>query len=215
MTSVTQILEYFTEPHLVAWYRRKGFTACDKISEEAKRIGKVVDAIIQANLKGTSLEWDHANPQIVNCINAWSRFKETHPLFCSQVVGIQEELVEGELVGHPDLIVQEPGRWGIVDVKTSKAIYPRYWVQTGKYWGMKQQQRAVADPIEGCRTPSFIAVLRLDKEDGDYEYQELTDLTILEEQVRVFQSYYHIYQHGMAMREVLRQLVESEVLDVS
>src|SRR3990167_5178159 len=142
MISVTTVLDHFTEPEIVAWWRRKGFTACDKVSTEAKLIGSAVDLLIRQDLRGLSMDTISTliptqSEAVHQCLQAWRHFNGTHPSFRASVTGIQEELSEGDLVGHPDLIVQEPTRQGIIDVKTSRAIYPRYWTQVAAYLMLK------------------------------------------------------------------------------
>ena len=225
MPSVTEVIEHTTEPHIVKWYRAKGFTACDKISIEAKRIGSLVDGWIQEDVRQEGryeptlpqrqLEFMQTGlaPAEWRCWESWLSFKRDHPAFLESVVGVQEELQEGELVGHPDLIVQDATHWGIVDIKTSKQVTARHLVQVGKYWSMKRHQMAQADPIAGCRLPSFIAILRLDKESGQYEYFQVEDEQVIREQVIVFNAYYRIYQHEAQVRALKQLKAEAEAYD--
>lgn len=219
MISVTQVLDFFTEPELLAWYLREGKAKCERISQEAKRIGEVVDREIQHDLKGLSLDTYATLSQteqtaVSMCLHAWQQFKEKHPLFVSTVTGIQTELMDGELIGHPDLEITEPHRWGVVDIKTSKTIQPKHWTQVAAYWWLKGGRPPVKSPF-----PSFVAILRLDKLTGQYhetsDYQEITDIETLRYEVEVFQAYLTAYQHGQRVRERWRELREREVLDVA
>lgn len=209
MISVTQVLDHYQEPELVDWKLSKGKVACEKISTEAKRVGSLVDEIIKAELQRREPPpFDPKDIEVVNCLQAWQRHKERHPDFVLTVTGIQTELIVDDLVGHPDLEITEPTRWGIVDIKTSKAIQPKHWTQTGKYRRMREQ--LTPNPL-----PSFIGILRLDKQTAQPEYRIIDDPTILEYEAAVFDHYLATYQHSQRLREILRQLREAEVLDVA
>ena len=208
MISVTECLNYFTEPELLAWMLREGKVKCEKISTVAKQIGSTVDALIQADVKGIVLEPSPVpySTEVMNCLQAWQRFKEDHPLFVSTITGVQTELTDGEIVGHPDLEITEKERWGIVDIKTSKAIQPKHLTQVAAYFHLSKRN---------LFTPqAFVGIIRLDKLTGHYEYTEIVGEDIQYE-IEVFQAYLTAYQHGQRIREVLRQQLETEVLDAS
>lgn len=212
MVSVTKVLDYFTEPELLTWYLREGKAKCQRISDEAKRIGIAVDLMIQADLKGFGQAIHYGltpveQEAIANCFNAWQRFKEQHPEIVQAVTGIQMELTDGEIVGHPDLEITQVNRWGIIDIKTSKAIQPKHWTQVAAYLMLKVGFKEVKD----C----FVGILRLDKVTGFYEYKELTDPEHIFYEIDVFRHYWGAYRHGQQIREVIRQLAEKELFDVA
>ena len=236
MIHVTEVLDSLTEKELLGWMLREGKATCEKISQEALRVGTLVDLLVQADVKGTPPPvYLPTDTPVVNSLQAWQRFKEDHPMFLSTVTGIQTELTDGEVVGHPDLEITEPstrqfsdvplsdhiemrtggittytpGRWGIVDIKTSKAIMPKHWTQVAKYADLTGR------PILSSTPPAFIAILRLDKLTGLYEYKEITDLSTIHYEIGVFDAYLTAYQHGQRIREVMRQLAETETLDVA
>ena len=155
MISVTDILSYFTEPELLAWYLREGKVRCEKISQEALRVGIRVDQIIMGEVREQPEAWNNVDLPILNCLQAWQRFKEDHPLFVSTITGVQTELTDGEIVGHPDLEITEKERWGIVDVKTSKAIQPKHWTQVAAY--LRLHPKYETDLTNNY----FLAILRL------------------------------------------------------
>ena len=213
MVSVTEILDHFIEPELLAWYKRIGFKKAEEISQEALRIGTIVDVMIKESVRHHS-SYNPPYPTtelgIWNCWKAWRLFNEDHPDFPPTVTGIQTELTDGELIGHPDLEITEEHRWGIVDIKTSKAIQPKHWLQVAAYWWLKGKQPPVKSPFT-----SFVGILRLDKQTDQYEYREINDIETLQAEVEVFQAYLTCYQHGQRIRETLRRQLEEEVLDGS
>lgn len=213
MPSVTEVLGYVVEKPLAEWMARQGLVKAQKIAKEAAFIGTWVDQAIQADLRGLPLA--NAQPAsnavgeaIGNCLKAWQQFLIDHPDFRQSVTGIQTELRDGELVAHPDLELTEVARWGILDSKTASEIRPSHWAQAAKYHAMKAKQFRLV-------MPSFIAILRLDKKTGRYEYQELSDPLFIAEQLANFEAYYRIFQQGAALREYFRQQQEQEVLDAS
>ena len=214
MLSVTTILDYFTEPELLAWYLKNGKAKCEQIGNEAKKIGNRTDTLIQVNLKELAYTMPAVNPDptdvsVSNCLAGWEAFKFDHPEFCPSVVSCQIELQVGELVGHPDFELQQKRGWGIVDLKTSKQIQPKHWTQVVQYAWMQQQ-------IRGCEKAAFVGILRLDKnEAGAYQYQELTSLEDFVYENKVFEAYLTAYQHAQKVRERVRAILEQEVLDVS
>ena len=108
-----------------------------------------------------------------------------------------------------DATIFHPGRRGIIDVKTSKAIQPKHWLQVCKYLDLKYPHALEETPF-----PYFVGILRLDKQTGQYEYKELTKPLDILHEVKVFDAYYLAYQHGQRIREVFRQQLEAEVFDV-
>ena len=227
MIRVTEVLDYYTEPELLAWKLREGPAKCEKVSKEALQIGTVVDGYIKAKLQKEDYVLLSDNPAIFACMEAWEHFREDRPELIEAITGIQTEVQKDEVIGHPDLEItqREPRplmstytaldeqpirRWGIIDIKTSKAIQPKYWTQVAAYWWLKGQQTPQLSPFN-----SFIGILRLDKQTGQYEYQEITDIQVLRYEVEVFQAYLTTYQHGQKIREVMRQLREQEMLDVA
>lgn len=195
MIRVTQVLDYLTEPELLNWYLTKGKATCKKISDEALRIGSAVDSMIQSDIKGEGYLCPAEDMPIENCMSAWEKFKADHPGYLSSITGFQEELTDGEVVGHPDIILPDQ----IDDVKTSRAIQPRYWTQTAQYARMAKKSK--------------IGVLRLDKESGLYEYKVFGQ-EVIDYENKVFDAYLLAYKHNTTIREIVRRQLEMEVLNV-
>lgn len=192
---VTKVLDYLTEPELLNWYITKGKAACKKIGDEALRIGSAVDRMIQEDIKGEGYLVPEEDAPIVNCMSAWEKFKADHPGYLASITGFQEELTDGEIVGHPDIILADQ----IDDIKTSRAIQPRYWTQTSKYAKMANKSK--------------VGVLRLDKESGLYEYKVFGQ-DVIDYENTVFDAYLLAYKHNTTIREIVRRQLEEEVLNV-
>jgi predicted RecB family nuclease len=115
---------------------------------------------------------------------------------------------ENDITGHPDFVIERDGEWGVVDLKTSSGIRPTYWTQTAQYSEMIRKSC-------GWNHPRFIAVLRVDKKEGTWEYKEIADETIIRYEVEVFKAMLLLYRHGESVRETLRKQLEKEILDVA
>lgn len=163
MIRVTEVLDYYVPRHLAEWMMKSGPAKVKNIQSEALAIGSYVDKIIQQDIKEGQYEVESGvPPQVTNCIRAWENFKRDNPDYTKKVMSIQDELVEGLLIGHPDIVLEN----GIDDIKTSKAIRTSYWLQVSKYYCMKFGQPS-AD--------ATIGVIRLDKDNpsGKYEFERL------------------------------------------
>lgn len=221
MTRVTEILDYHTPPELLSWMLRTSKPKREASSQDSLAIGTIVDLLIQVDI--TKKEYFNADEVAIldlrdkykipvdNCMRAWDQFKKEHPEIVSNITEIQPELVYKDVMGHPDLVYSSKDRWGIIDVKTSKTVYPKYFTQTAEYADMYRWTKLLG-PQEGIARPYFIAILRLDKESGKYFYQEVSDESLIEYEIGVFEAYKVAYEHSFKNREFLRQQLELEVL---
>lgn len=137
-------------------------------SEEARDSGTdahgIIEQIIRCRMAGKPL--DHDLPKdaaATSSIKAFLEWEEAvHPEYL-----LSEQPVCSVLhwyAGKLDVVVRIKGRVGVLDVKTSKAIYPEYFAQMAAY------QRALE---EWTDTPiAFRAVLRTPKDGKPYEWRE-------------------------------------------
>ena len=196
MISVTTILDYLTEPELLAWFIRTGKAGCKKIQDESLRVGKAVDSLIQQDIKKQGYVVPNSDLAIGNCMMAWEKFKLAYPSYVGSIVSIQQEINDGEIVGHPDILTADE----VSDVKTSRAIQPRHWTQTAKYASMAKRSR--------------IAIIRLDKETAEFEYK-WQGQEVIDYELTVFNAYLVAYKHNTIIREIIRKQLELEVLGVA
>jgi len=200
---VTEVLDYLTEPELLSWMLRTSKAKRDAVSKESLEIGTVVDRMIQEDLFPSAsseappsplplspLSPTPPPPPLAGAWGAGERGKGGRPDIISGVKGIQLELEHGGIVGHPDIFYEDDTRWGIIDVKTSRTMYPRYWTQTAEYTELKR----LLD-YKYVDKPRFIAILRLDKESGLPFYMEITDESQIAYEVGIFNAYRMAYDH--------------------
>ena len=218
---VTEIIDYLTEPELLAWMLRTPKAKREASSKDSLLIGTRVDLLIQESLFPPSPSLSTLSqplPQeflpehkiaISSCMNAWEKFKVDRPEIVAGIKSIQTEFEHDGIIGHPDIYYEDASRWGIIDVKTSRTMYPRYWTQTAKYTDIAKPSRHPEDT-----KPRFIGILRLDKESGNYHYMEIDDEEQIKYEISVFQAYQIAYMHNSTQREFIRQQLEQELINV-
>ena len=208
MPSVTEVIDYLMEPELFNWHIRLGKAACKKIGDEAKRVGSAVDLLVQQDIREGGYLVPEDDSPIVNCLKAWELFKKDYPEFVKSVKEMQIELMDGEVIGHPDFIREKDQWWNVTDLKCASGIRPRYWTQVCQYAHMKMK-------MAGYGLPCSVSVLRLDKQTGLYEYKEIEDPEYMQYEIGVFEAYLTAFNHNVRNREVIRKQLEKEILDVS
>ena len=160
---VTEVLSYFSEPWKLDWYAKYGKAHCNRVGKASMKIGSEVDEIIKANVGGAYLPSKLKNKEVASCIEAYQKW---HKVYQPKSIVPGTRLfatIDGvEVTGEPDLFVDDV----LVDIKCSTKISPSYWVQVNMY-----------NYLEGCSfggtnsvTHSKVAILRLDKVSGSYEY---------------------------------------------
>ena len=129
---VTKIVDIKSKPALYRFYSAVGWENGEKIKEQSASEGTLVHAAVEKILVGQ--EPDIAD-SIRPAVDAFRRFLSEHRLEA------YPELIEKRIV-HPDFrysgtvdaLVNLDGRFGILDIKTSKAIYRDYDLQTAAYF---------------------------------------------------------------------------------
>ena len=197
--SVTTVMDYLTEPELLNWYTNNSKAKTKAISDEALRIGGAVDLLVQQDVKEGGYVIPAGDEAIVNCMKAWESFKKDYPSFVPSVLEMQTELRMDEVIGHPDFIHAD----GITDLKCSTGIRPRYWTQVSQYFRMR---------FLNYTSDNFVAVLRLDKKLGIYEYKIIKDIEYISYENKIFDAYLLAYNHNRINRELIRLQLEKEFL---
>lgn len=177
--SVTTVLDYFQAPELVEWKLRIGKKEAKRISTVALKIGTRVDQMIQDDVQSKAVKLTAKDSiEVQNCWKAWLSFKQD---YSPKVEGFQMELLEpaNDLIGHLDLLTD----WGVIDVKCASSIKPNYWLQVSKYGQL-------------VGVYSNVAILRLDKNLGVYEYKTAEQVGVQPEQaVKVFNGLLDAYRY--------------------
>lgn len=153
------IANYFPHPDLVNWKIRVGKAAARQVSNKALKIGTRVDHLCEDNLKTGLIKFKKSDPiEIHNCMTAWEKWKEDWADVASSIDVTQQTVYHKDwgIAGTLDLL--SPTH--LIDIKTSKKISLMYWIQTAVY-------------NRGLGRECWI--LRLDKENGAYEFVKRPD----------------------------------------
>jgi hypothetical protein len=146
---VTEVLDYFKEPWYVDWVVRVGKKEAGRIGREAMKIGARVDELIKT--KGAPKAKD--SDEVRSCFTAWGKFLEVYkPVSLINGERFYATIGNIKYTGEPDLIIDGV----LTDLKCAVKISPKYWVQVAMYCHALKIDR--------------MAVLRLDKVTGSYEY---------------------------------------------
>lgn len=146
---VTRILDYFTTPELVDWKVRVGKKEAGRIARVATKFGSRVHEIIETGCEVSKKDGE----EVRNCIKAFNSWRAdfANPelnngktLFCEK----------RKIAGTPDAM------WGsvLIDFKTSREVKASHFVQLGAYASLMEEK------------PKSLAILRLDKQLGIYEW---------------------------------------------
>jgi len=216
MPRVSEILDHWKEPYLIAWMLKNGVAKCEAIKKEATDIGTMVDQLVQEDIKGNVIGFSKGDVPVFNCMQGWEKFKVEHPEVLERMRehkgNMQKELVLGDLVGHPDFILGDE----VCDLKTSKQISKGHWMQTAQYARMYQAMKHGAEVIDGqgiySNSIKRISILRLDKATpGLYEYKILEEPFISFWQGK-FQARYEAFREEKEFGELMRKKLEQERL---
>ncbi len=136
--SVTTILEAYPKgAAYYNWLKENGKDA-DEIRDEAGRRGSVVHKLTEDYDAGKEVRLVNDNGSIDYKLNEWAMFEryvEFRSRFDLKVEAIELNIISKELgfAGTIDRVCYLNGEKYIIDIKTSNAIYPSYWLQLAAY----------------------------------------------------------------------------------
>jgi len=162
LPSVTTIMRSIPNPHVIAWKSRT--PNWKSIAAHAAHIGTRTHRIIESYLKNEALSALYST----EIAKPFAAFRDWQ---CASGF----ELVDSERMiwsdngygGTVDLIGYINGSLYLIDIKTSKAVYPDYSLQIAAY--RTGYEERTGEKIEG------MGILRLDKPTGTFEWREYCD----------------------------------------
>ena len=189
LPSVTTILSILDKPALMPWAAKTTAAAfkeavinsidclseelLDNIEQEAKgayrkksteamdigtRVHKIIESWIHSD--GLLTPDEVIDPYAKRGLEAFLTWGEQHDI---EIVSNEQVVTDDMLyAGRYDLLAKVDGKLTLIDFKTASGIWFSNWLQLGGY------AIAIDEPVEE------IAVLRIDKETGDLEYQSRT-----------------------------------------
>lgn len=136
--SVTTILEAY--PKGAAYYEwlKKNGEDSDTIRDEAGKRGSVVHDMTERYERGEEVSLFNENGGIDYKLSEWAmfeRFVEFTKRFTYKIAYSEQNFISEELgyAGTVDRVIDMDGKLILVDIKTSGAIYPSYWLQLAAY----------------------------------------------------------------------------------
>lgn len=157
---VSTILDAYKEPGLIDWEYRVGKKQAGQVKRSATKIGSRVHGLIEDfYVKGSYELAAKELPDVVNCMKAFDRWQEDYGI---EIVGTEEKRYCEELLvaGTSDLRAKSM----MIDIKTSGKISDKYWLQLAIYSNMYFEE--IGEIPDNWK----LAVLRLDKNLGEYEW---------------------------------------------
>lgn len=143
--SVTTILEaYPKNAQFFEWLKRAGEDA-DEIRDEAGRKGSVVHQLTEDydNGKECSILDDYGNAQYKQIewamFERYVDFRTRYPQFTIDAIELNYVSVKNGFGGTLDRVFDMDGKKWLVDIKTSNAIHPHYWLQLAAYVAMYEE----------------------------------------------------------------------------
>lgn len=148
---VTKIVEIKAKPALYKYYAElKSFKAGEEIKEKSASEGTLIHETLQAIMVGGS---PVIEPQIKASIDEATKFLEYHN------IQIDPDFIEKRIyspnhryAGTIDSLALIDGKFGVLDIKTSQAIYRDYSLQTSAYMD------ALKDQFNGLETRWILRV---------------------------------------------------------
>jgi hypothetical protein len=150
---VTSIVSIKAKPALYRYYGgMPSFKAADDAKDRSAQEGSLVHDAIEAMLRGHEPIIDDTTRASVDAFAEFNRYAHIKPLL------IEERLVSkvNRYAGTVDVVAEVDGVVGVLDIKTSKAVYRDYGLQTAAYMAALHEDPTLPQP-----TTSWI--LRLDQ----------------------------------------------------
>lgn len=136
--SVTTILDAYPKgPEYFAWLKKVGEDS-DNVRDEAGRRGSNVHMLTEKYDAGEEVSLMNESGYIGYKMSEWAMFErwiEFRKRFKFDILQSELNLISAELgfAGTLDRVIEMNGEKILLDIKTSNAIYPSYWLQLAAY----------------------------------------------------------------------------------
>ena len=197
--SVTRVLNCHQEEGIINWKLNVGKTKAKKISEDALRIGTKVDLLVQDDINNGKYDITECEPQVVNAMRGWEKFKTKYPEYVDGVEDMQVELIMDDIVGHPDIRTVS----NIDDIKTGNRLIvrPKYVVQVCRY------------AVSAGKSKAGIIILSKTRTEGAFLYIQFEGQAINYFGCIVFDAFCIVYEYEFTVRNMVRNYLEKEKLE--
>jgi hypothetical protein len=150
--SVTTILECYPKgAAYYNWLKENGKDA-DEIRDEAGRRGSVVHKLTEDYDAGKEVNLINPSGSIDYKLNEWAMFEryvDFRRRFDLKVEAIELNIISDKLgfAGTIDRVCYLNGEKYLIDIKTSNAIYPSYWLQLAAYRALLMEVGVNVDKV--------------------------------------------------------------------
>jgi len=170
---VTTVIGILDKPALLHWAWEQGKAGLDlyKTRDKAASIGTIAHYMAECEIKGIKPDLDAYSKDDIDkaetAFLAFLDFIKSNPIkvILSERQFVSERNMFG---GTVDIYGEMGGKKCLIDLKTSKGVYPEMVIQLAAYANMLKEN---GHEVEGCH------LLRIDKETGNFEHHVYTDLS--------------------------------------
>ena len=162
---VTTVLGIVSKPYLIPWANKLGLEGVNlaEYNKEVSGIGSLTHAYIEGFLKHEEVDDSNVADSIKEgakiCFDKFNKWYELHDV---EVFEIELSLSGERYGGTIDAILQIDGALFLMDWKTSKDIYPEYWVQLSAYLDLLHGTDYEVDGV---------GILQIPKDNADWKYE--------------------------------------------
>lgn len=162
LTSVTTVLGILNKPALLKWAWELGRDGkeLERTRQGAADAGTVAHAMAECHLTGRVLDLSNIPPDIVTtAARSFGLFREWWDASGYQALHVEKQMVSERLQvgGTLDILAGKDGRRALLDLKTSKRIYPEMYIQVATYADIYEE--LTGEHVDECY------ILRIGKED--------------------------------------------------
>lgn len=171
----TTVLSILAKPQLIKWANNLGLQGIDssKYTDAAARVGTLAHYLVQCHLTGETPDTDeYSKAEISQAENSllsffeWEKNHKIVPVFTEKPL-VSETFRFG---GTIDCYAEIDGKMGLIDFKTSKAIYTEMFIQLAAY---KQLLNENGYKVDNAR------IIRIGRdEDEGFEEKAITNLSV-------------------------------------
>jgi hypothetical protein len=181
---------------LMGWARREALAGNDPdaISQQAADIGTVTHKMVECHIAGSKFDKGEWPPNDVEkAENGYLAFLEWEDTYKVRYEALEIEVISEAYMygGTADIIATTADKRILIDLKTSKGVYPEMAIQVAAYREAYNEEREDGF-IDECH------ILKLGKEDGGFEHHKLHPDKV--------SAGWEIFKHLLEIRKLQRKL---------
>lgn len=153
---VTTITGMLAKPALIPWANKMGLKGIDisKYVDDLAQVGKLAHSMVEHYLLGTKADTsDYSKNQISLAENAMLKFLAWEKENDLKVIRVELRLIseQHQFGGTCDIYCKLNGRYTLIDLKTSKGIWPDMFTQVAAYCMLLRENGYQVDDVRILR----------------------------------------------------------------